>query len=183
MIRSVIVVAALVACSGDWAEPIKLKGFYAAMTADEFIANAESLGAVSIKDYRAIEFGREEVSADFSECRIPISTPSYDYCVDYFEGSALTVGGANILSASWKVENTNRQVSLKPVDAHRVTLSKAIRLKFGEPDESETQHRGDAEWTEYYWIQDTENRMEMLGLGGTVTLSVDLSKPADTDDF
>ena len=181
--RTVIAIAALVACSGAWAEPIKLKGFYAAMTADEFIAHAESLGAVSIKDYRAIEFGREEVSADFSECRIPISTPSKDYCADYFEGSALTLGGANILSASWKVENTNRQVSLEPVDIHRVTLSKAIRLKFGEPDKSENQNRGDAEWMEYYWIQDTENRMKMLGSGVNVTLSVDLSKAADTDDF
>lgn len=174
--------AALVACLGAWAEPITFKGFYAAMTADQFIAHAKSVGAINIQDCRPKdEYGQEVVTAEFSKCLERLSGTTY--CITYAEASNLSLGGAKIETASWIAEDTYQRVNLSPIAAHRVTLNEAIRLKFGPHDREEVINRHDMVWTEYWWVQDLDNKMILQDTASSVTLWKDLNAEADIDDF
>lgn len=180
--RTVFAIGALVACSGAWAEPITLKGFYAAMTADQFIAHAKSLGAINIQDRRPKDkFGQEVVTAEFAECLERLSGTIH--CITYAEESDFSLGGATIETASWIAEDTYQRVNLSPIRTHQVTLNEAIRLKFGPHDRTEVINRDNMVWTEYYWLQDLDNKMILPDIASNVTLWLDLNKAADTDDF
>ena len=182
-------IAALLSCSGiAAAESITLKGFYADMTADEFIAHGKSLGAVNIIDNRPRNiYEVESVTLEFVQCLNYAEGLMCEDCVclKYSEESKspLTLGGAEIELVSWRNDTAVQSIGFRPIKAYGPILRDAMYLKFGRHDKSVAKKTYADEWTEHHWIQDIHNHMVLSDPSHIVRLIVDMQPKPDADDF